>query len=387
MRTIYEAVVVTFVIGFCSVAHGQVPTFQGLGFLPGGTPSSGVDAISADGTVVVGGATSASGNEAFRWNSATGMVGLGDLPGGGSNPNGRGSEAQGVSADGSVVVGKGSSADSVPVEAFSWTQQNGMVGLGYLSSEKYSEAFGTSGDGSVVVGTGESYDAFRWTEQGGMQPLATAIVGVTGSGARAVSGDGSVVVGDVSTAAGDQAMRWTQATGMVGLGYLPNPTENQSLALGVSQNGQVIVGFSSSVNTQSGDYEAFRWTQAGGMVGLGDLPGGSFNSSATSVSADGSVIVGNSTTATGQQAFIWDAQDGMRVLQGVLAGYGLGGPLSGWQLTTAVVSADGVSFAGTGIDPQGHTEAWVATVPEPASLVLATMAAAVLLFCRRGKPV
>ena len=41
----------------------------------------------------------------------------------------------------------------------------------------------------------------------------------------------------------------------------------------------------------SGD-EAFRWTQATGMVGLGDLPGGSFNSIAWGVSADGSVVVG-----------------------------------------------------------------------------------------------
>ena len=44
-----------------------------------------------------------------------------------------------------------------------------------------------------------------------------------------------------------------------------------------------------------GKEEAFRWTSGGGMVGLGDLPGGSSASFATGVSADGSVIVGMGT--------------------------------------------------------------------------------------------
>ena len=37
---------------------------------------------SGDGSVVVGNTHNASGREAFRWTSAGGMVGLGDLPGG-----------------------------------------------------------------------------------------------------------------------------------------------------------------------------------------------------------------------------------------------------------------------------------------------------------------
>jgi hypothetical protein len=60
-----------------------VPTgamsFTPLGFLPGGSRSV-ANAISNDGTIVVG-ATSGS---AFRWTATTGMVALGNLPGGGS---------------------------------------------------------------------------------------------------------------------------------------------------------------------------------------------------------------------------------------------------------------------------------------------------------------
>ena len=41
------------------------------------------------------------------------------------------------------------------------------------------------------------------------------------------------------------------------------------------------------------------------LVGLGDLPGGTFASSASDVNADGSVIVGRGTSANGPEAFRW----------------------------------------------------------------------------------
>jgi probable HAF family extracellular repeat protein len=58
---------------------------------------------------------------------------------------------------------------------------------------------------------------------------------------------------------------------MVGLGDLVGGTFD-STARGTSANGSIVVGQSSSVNGN----EAFRWTQTTGMVGLGDFPGGSF---------------------------------------------------------------------------------------------------------------
>ncbi len=74
---------------------GVVPSFQGLGGF-----GSVAQAVSADGSVVVGTGASAFGTEAFRWTADDGMVGLGDLPGGGFF-----SAASGMSADGSTVVG------------------------------------------------------------------------------------------------------------------------------------------------------------------------------------------------------------------------------------------------------------------------------------------
>ena len=82
---------------------------------------------------------------------------------------------------------------------------------------------------------------------------------------------------------------------MVGLGDLPGGAF-ASWALSTSSDGSVVVGTSLSQDTSNGSvpegWEAFRWTPDGGMVGLGDLPGFIFYSSAHDVSADGSVVAG-----------------------------------------------------------------------------------------------
>lgn len=54
------------------------------------------------------------------------------------------------------------------------------------------------------------------------------------------------------------------------------------------------------------------------FIGLGDLAGGPFYSVAFGVSADGAVVVGQGQSASGFEAFVWDAVNGMRNLEGVL---------------------------------------------------------------------
>jgi probable HAF family extracellular repeat protein len=160
----------------------------------------------------------------------------------------------------------------------------------------------------------------------------------------------------------------------LGLGDLPGGLFWSS-AHGVSADGSVVVGGSSSAS----GLEAFRWTEAGGMVGLGDLGGGAFGSLALGVSADGTVVVGYGRSAFSPffDAFIWDATNGMRSLFDVLTGeFGL--DLTGWTLTAATaVSTDGLTFVGYGTNPQGKEEAWIASIArdpvsvgEPGSLAL-----------------
>ncbi|MGE0536392.1 MAG: PEP-CTERM sorting domain-containing protein [Pirellulales bacterium] len=353
---------------FAAPARAGSFSFQGLGDLPGGTFLSLANAVSADGNVVVGQSRSASGLEAFRWTSGGGMLGLGDLPGGTFQ-----SAAQGVSADGSVVVGEGWKLAGS--EAFRWTSGGGMVGLGDLPSS----AVAVSADGSVVVGS--SSEAFRWTSGGGMVGLGDP-PGFNSGFAWGVSADGSVVVGTGTSSLGTEAFRWTSGGGMVGLGDLPGGRFN-SYALGVSADGSVVVGRGYSAS----GYEAFRWTSGGGMVGLGDLPGGDFYSQANGVSADGSVVVGQGVSGTGYEAFRWTSGGGMVNLRDFLVNHGVSN-LAGWDLAEARgVSADGRTIVGWGTNPNGFTEAWIATVPEPSTITLAAtgLACACLLAARRRR--
>ncbi len=264
--------------------------------------------------------------------------GLGDLPGGSFD-----SLAFGVSGDGLVVVGM--SMTDLDWEAFRWTQAGGMVGLGDLPGGAFGGyAMDASRDGSVVVGAALSAsggEAFRWTQIGGMIGLGDLPGGSFYSHAPAVSADGLVVVGSSQSASGSEAYRWTEAGGMIGLGDLPGGNFF-STAYGVSADGSVLAGTSRSA---SGD-EAFRWTQAGGMVGLGDLPGGSFRSNATDISADGSVVVGAGQSASGEEAFLWSQAVGM---------IGLGDlPGGSFYSHAQAVSADGLVVVGWSRSASGY---------------------------------
>ena len=220
------------------------------------------------------------------------------------------SDAFDVSSDGSVVVGDSSfdfEFDS-GTQAFRWL--NGEItGLGDLDSlDTLSFAKGVSADGSVVVGNGDSFngtEAFRW-EAGVMSPL-NDIPGGVGfrSEANDVSANGNIVVGQGRSASGPEAFRLdysdhTTLQAADGLGDLDGGAFD-SRATGVSANGAVVVG----VGTSASGPEAFRW-EGGVMSGLGDLDGGAFQSQANAVSADGSVVVGWGTTASGIEAFRWE---------------------------------------------------------------------------------
>src|SRR5262249_51909701 len=149
-------------------------SMTGLGFLSGLSGVQSVaNGVSGNGSVVVGWSQSSNGAvtpgdryEAFRWSGGT-MSGLGYLPGGSR------SIATGTNSDGSVVVGWGNTnnASGAP-EAFRWTAGTGMVGLGFLPGGSLSQATATNADGSVVVGNTDS-EAFRWT-------AGTGMVGLTG---------------------------------------------------------------------------------------------------------------------------------------------------------------------------------------------------------------
>lgn len=117
-----------------------------------------------------------------------------------------------------------------------------------------------------------------------------------------------------------------------------------SQAFSVSANGAVVVGESSG-----GGLRAFRWTRLTGMYDLGTL-GGSW-AVARDTSSDGSVVVGSSLrvagSSRGERAFRWRLGVGMQDL-GTLGGdssWAAGVSANGWVVVGASTTQGGYSRA------------------------------------------
>ena len=340
-------------------------TIEALGFLEDGGISSLANGVSPDGKYVVGWSFSLgenSGNQAFIWSEADGMVGLGDLPGGIFF-----SEAMAVSNNG-VVVGTSAVEGPGASEAFRWTQSSGMVSIGTLGGTVV-QAFaeGISADGTVIVGQSKNptneQGAFRWTAATGMVEFGIGTLHPSHSShAFGISGDGTTIVGrgalaDLSPGGG---WSWTQPNGFERTGTLPG--DQNSLPLDASWDGSVVVGRSAG--------RPFRWTAEEGIMDLG-APDDVFGfSTAFGVSADGSIVVG----ATGDgRSLIWDSETGMRDLKEVLE-QDFGFDLTGWELdAVSDISADGRVLVGYAHLPDEIFTAYRVTfpIPEPTTFTLA----------------
>lgn len=352
---------------------GIVPSFMGLGDLPTGDYFSSANDVSADGRYVVGHArrlhpvSGGNADTAVRWDTTTGDITI--------LHEDRFGQAYAISSDGTTAVGSTNNNPTIP---YRWTDATGPIRIGSVGTT--GAARGVSANGSVVVGTRvtstlvggdvvETSDAFKWTSSGGFVGLGT--LGGTHSFGADVSADGSVVVGSADTSGVRHAFRWDSQAGMTSLGMLPGFTVRSSAAA-ISADGTFVVGSSIGPNVSGAPTsQAYIWSQATGLTGLGDLPGGHYFSEARDVSADGSVVVGIGTrSGLSAEAMIWDRVNGMRHLKDVLQNdYGL--DLSGWTLHQANgISDDGKTIVGYGIHSGFGGEAWVVHIPEPASSIL-----------------
>jgi probable HAF family extracellular repeat protein len=328
-------------------------TFQGLGLIAGSVPGSDANGVSADGLVVVGGCPSYSSTcaEGWRWTQETGMVGLGFLSGDTS------SQATAASADGSVVVGE--SGDR-PVRWVSggggWQDLSGGLPAGSDAS-----ATDVSASGGAVIGfylaptTGGN---FLWTPSETTFHLPFSLPSV--AALTAISADGTLMSAYSGVFDRPTAQRYSPAGGSEVLPELVDLDLCQcgSSANGISPAGDVVVGDSFG--------QAFLWSEAMGSIGLGFLSEPTWNqgSIALDVSADGSIVVGYaSVSATKLHAFVWISGWGMHDANKLFPRHGI--DLTGWTLTEATgISDDGTVIVGTGINPSGRTEAWRAELPE-----------------------
>jgi uncharacterized protein YhjY with autotransporter beta-barrel domain len=183
-----------------------------------------------------------------------------------------------------------------------------MVGLGLLTGGTYSQANGVNADGSVVVGTGNSTavpggEAFRWMQSTGMQSVKDLLVasgvnmtGWTLTNGQGVSADGTVIVGYGTDPSSQQEAWIARLCGLPGscpVGFITVGTVQQSFsgqsALGQTGNAAIGNGLGTltEVATQTGlsqdshttPYSAFGYggydsdPAASGTLGLTvDLP-------------------------------------------------------------------------------------------------------------------
>ena len=276
-------------------------TKTAIGDLSGGSINSVGYAI-ADNGVIAGQGNGVNGYEAFKWHSPHGFRALGGTTAGGF----LGSAAYAASRSGERVAGTFESAPFV-LEACYWDGPT-WVPMGYLpTGSQQSIANGISADGSVIVGQsdkndGAAYYAFRWTSTSGMVELTQLCCGAPNSGANAVSLDGKIVVGYGQGYGSPHAVKWDENNFVTDLGSLNG---DYSSALAVNQDGTVIVGRTGGSLNMS---QAFVWTPATGMKLLStvltdagiDFTGWTLRE-ATAISANGRVIAGNGVNPSGKQ--------------------------------------------------------------------------------------
>src|SRR5262249_54550687 len=136
-------------------------------------------AISADGTTVAG-TDLADSSQAFVWSSGAGMRGLGFLTTTGTPF----SEARGISADGSTIVGRTTNS-SGRFQGFFWKSGPGLRALPLLDGATGSAANATSADGSVIVGESETngvLTAYYWDRSRGKRDLAQFLTSLGATG-------------------------------------------------------------------------------------------------------------------------------------------------------------------------------------------------------------
>lgn len=364
------------VVAAAQVSFDILPIDPPSQFVPAHPSRAAALSVSADGRVVVGTQELASRPQmaprtGVRWEAGVGVTALAELPN--ESPVGFFGDhfPLGLTPDGSTIVGEGN-AGTFDERALIWNADGSITSLAPALPTGDSRALDISAAASIVLGQhsnpfaapGESTGAFLWDAVNGarfLQDLAGETRGIEGV---ALSDDGAKVAGTIellSNPFGTEAFRWTEAGGVEGIGFLDG--HDRSAAFGISADGSTVVG--QSIAGANFLVEAFRWTETGGIEGLGQLDfvrvgvAGGPSTTATSTrtralatSANGEVVVGSGGTfGDTEAAWIHSEALGETVsLRELLIRLGVVG-LEELQLTQAVdVSADGRTIVGWGVD-------------------------------------
>ncbi|XHC24330.1 MAG: hypothetical protein ACFHWZ_12040 [Phycisphaerales bacterium] len=248
---------------------------------------------------------------------------------------------------------------SIPLLAAAQPQ---IINLGALPGENSSQPKAISADGSVIVGnTGGGTNAgpaFRWNAQDGIQILSPD----TQLHIRAIDAFGTRAIGTTSLG----TPWWDTRVFDIGSGEF---LIEDFYGVALSASGGVAAGGKWPGNRPA------RWTPSGGVVeilSVSDYPGASF---ATDISGTGNTIVGWTTIELQSRAFVWKAGGGVTLIDlrtdtesytdakavsadgsTLVGSYGpsLPGPTQAYRYTTA----DGIMLLDPPSDAYSHSLAY-----------------------------
>lgn len=274
--------------------------------------------ISADGTTAVG----ITRDRAAVWTEESGLAYLPTVPGATQ------STAWAVSEHGNHIA----LTITMNLRNIPYKYSNGMYIIQpAVVGNVAGDACGISGDGSTVVGMLSSETAgrpARW-----VQNSAAALVAVGDGYAFGASRDGSVIVGHVAY----KAIRWTASTGTRYLSMGSLASTETSVAYNISANGNTIVGTAGS--------NAAIWIGNNAPILVPTSPSASGGSGFLACSTDGSVVAG---TWNGKPA-LWTQTSGVRSIEQILFSRGITNVVGSVDHISGV-SGDGVRFVGRGAE-------------------------------------
>jgi len=277
---------------------------------------SGLTAISGDGTTIVGCNVNSDGKyNAAKWLGGTSWLDLGTVEGGVPCDIFL-SGAWGLNQNGSLAVGLVWLPQLCRASAGTWDLINGgpATDLPRLFDGPSSRANAVNDDGSVIVGWQDQPTGLRTAAKwvNGVEELILTPSGAFNGEAQAVSADGNAIVGGGYDNLGRGAWIWRPATGVQLIGK--QRTVGYT-ALDVSDDGKTAIGFTS---------EGKQGRQ--------------------------------------QRAFIWRDGKGVILVTKYLADHGVVVP-EGWNLNVAsIISADGTTVYGWGVNPDNLIEMFKVTL-------------------------
>jgi uncharacterized membrane protein len=334
--------------GFCLSANAGTATFQIITDPITNTWSN--YALSADGTIMAANY----GGEIYRWTAAGGFQDLG--------PGDSFSSSIGISSDGSTIISGHIGLDGFSSPAL-WNK-DGLVDLGHPANgctaldNSWGSGYGVNADGTMAVGIAwncSTAEGFAWTADKGNISLGHPAG--HSSRASAISANGQTIVGFWEDPTGPRRpVRWVKGKYDMFLG-----TAKLGEASAVTSDGVQIVG---QVYPPSGNGVTFLYSDKSGPVVLGTISGSPQDQSFPNGISDTGRVVGWSGDpfGVGIQAFIWSPSLGMKRLESVLKHSGAIIP-AGITLTTAEsISADGSTIVGEYVDSNYNYGNWIAHV-------------------------